>query len=93
MMFLLYDTGLRVVVHTANLVQRDWHQKTQGCVLCTPHQICKTTFTFFCTILLDLRKCLLTIQCLGESDFSTSVLHVINNNNDVSNNVSSDAIV
>lgn len=30
MMFLLYDTGLRVVIHTANLIERDWHQKTQG---------------------------------------------------------------
>lgn len=30
MMFLLYDAGLRVVIHTANLIERDWHQKTQG---------------------------------------------------------------
>ncbi|XP_056022716.1 tyrosyl-DNA phosphodiesterase 1-like isoform X3 [Ostrea edulis] len=30
MMFLLYDNGLRVVIHTANLIERDWHQKTQG---------------------------------------------------------------
>ena len=30
MMFLLYDSGLRVVVHTANLVERDWHKKSQG---------------------------------------------------------------
>ncbi|GAB1609870.1 tyrosyl-DNA phosphodiesterase 1-like [Argonauta hians] len=30
MMFLLYDTGLRVVIHTANLIPGDWFQKTQG---------------------------------------------------------------
>ncbi|KAL5008312.1 hypothetical protein ScPMuIL_013893 [Solemya velum] len=30
MMFLLYDNGMRVVIHTANLIQRDWFQKTQG---------------------------------------------------------------
>ena len=33
MMLLLYDVGMRVVVHTANLVSSDWHQKTQGSVL------------------------------------------------------------
>ncbi|XP_045679872.1 tyrosyl-DNA phosphodiesterase 1 [Phyllostomus hastatus] len=30
MMLLLYEEGLRVVVHTANLIRADWHQKTQG---------------------------------------------------------------
>jgi len=30
MMFLLYKDGLRVVIHTANLVESDWNQKTQG---------------------------------------------------------------
>ncbi|BFZ07683.1 hypothetical protein BsWGS_10722 [Bradybaena similaris] len=30
MMLLLYSAGLRVVIHTANLIQNDWHQKTQG---------------------------------------------------------------
>ncbi len=30
MMFLLYETGLRVVIHTANLIPQDWRQKTQG---------------------------------------------------------------
>eukprot|EP00118_Oscarella_pearsei_P011910 m.83681 g.83681 ORF g.83681 m.83681 type:complete len:474 (+) comp36365_c0_seq2:231-1652(+) len=30
MMLLLYDVGIRVVVHTANLIPRDWSQKTQG---------------------------------------------------------------
>lgn len=30
MMLLLYNDGLRVVVHTANLVDGDWAQKTQG---------------------------------------------------------------
>ncbi|CAG5127419.1 unnamed protein product [Candidula unifasciata] len=30
MMLLLYSNGLRVVVHTANLIENDWHQKTQG---------------------------------------------------------------
>jgi tyrosyl-DNA phosphodiesterase-1 len=30
MMFLRYDCGLRVVIHTANLIARDWDQKTQG---------------------------------------------------------------
>ena len=30
MMLLLYDRGLRVVVHTANLIARDWRHKTQG---------------------------------------------------------------
>ena len=33
MMLLLYTTGMRVVVHTANLIVDDWHQKTQGFVL------------------------------------------------------------
>ncbi|XP_064148925.1 tyrosyl-DNA phosphodiesterase 1 isoform X2 [Loxodonta africana] len=30
MMLLLYEEGLRVVIHTANLIHADWHQKTQG---------------------------------------------------------------
>ncbi|XP_004394521.1 PREDICTED: tyrosyl-DNA phosphodiesterase 1 [Odobenus rosmarus divergens] len=30
MMFLLYEEGLRVVIHTSNLIRADWHQKTQG---------------------------------------------------------------
>lgn len=30
MMFLLYSVGFRVVIHTANLVEQDWNQKTQG---------------------------------------------------------------
>ncbi|XP_036887116.1 tyrosyl-DNA phosphodiesterase 1 [Sturnira hondurensis] len=30
MMLLLYEEGLRVVIHTANLIREDWHQKTQG---------------------------------------------------------------
>ena len=30
MMLLLYDDGLRVVIHTANLVDGDWAKKTQG---------------------------------------------------------------
>ncbi|GFO34675.1 tyrosyl-DNA phosphodiesterase 1-like [Plakobranchus ocellatus] len=30
MMLLLYTTGLRVVIHTANLIPNDWCQKTQG---------------------------------------------------------------
>ena len=30
MMFLLYDKGMRVVIHTTNMVQQDWYQKTQG---------------------------------------------------------------
>ncbi|KAL4238825.1 tyrosyl-DNA phosphodiesterase 1 [Mactra antiquata] len=30
MMLLLYDNGLRIVIHTSNLIQQDWHQKTQG---------------------------------------------------------------
>uniref|UniRef100_UPI00358E0789 tyrosyl-DNA phosphodiesterase 1 isoform X2 n=1 Tax=Myxine glutinosa TaxID=7769 RepID=UPI00358E0789 len=30
MMLLLYEEGLRVVIHTANLISTDWHQKTQG---------------------------------------------------------------
>lgn len=30
MMLLLYTEGLRVVIHTANLIDRDWFQKTQG---------------------------------------------------------------
>ena len=33
MMLLQYDNGLRVVIHTANLVEGDWAQKTQGLVL------------------------------------------------------------
>ncbi|XP_053553544.1 tyrosyl-DNA phosphodiesterase 1 [Bombina bombina] len=30
MMLLLYTEGLRVVIHTSNLIHDDWHQKTQG---------------------------------------------------------------
>lgn len=30
MMFLKYDAGIRIIIHTANLVEKDWHQKTQG---------------------------------------------------------------
>ncbi|XP_002736713.2 tyrosyl-DNA phosphodiesterase 1-like [Saccoglossus kowalevskii] len=30
MMFLLYDNGMRVVIHTANIIHNDWYQKTQG---------------------------------------------------------------
>ncbi|XP_073434290.1 tyrosyl-DNA phosphodiesterase 1 isoform X2 [Dendrobates tinctorius] len=30
MMLLLYEEGLRVVIHTSNLICDDWHQKTQG---------------------------------------------------------------
>ncbi|XP_030071130.1 tyrosyl-DNA phosphodiesterase 1 [Microcaecilia unicolor] len=30
MMILLYKEGLRVVIHTSNLIREDWHQKTQG---------------------------------------------------------------
>jgi hypothetical protein len=33
-MLLLYSEGLRVVIHTANLIEGDWDQKTQGCVFC-----------------------------------------------------------
>lgn len=30
MMLLLYKTGMRVVIHTGNLMEDDWQQKTQG---------------------------------------------------------------
>nr|XP_006122402.1 tyrosyl-DNA phosphodiesterase 1 isoform X1 [Pelodiscus sinensis]XP_006122403.1 tyrosyl-DNA phosphodiesterase 1 isoform X1 [Pelodiscus sinensis]XP_014428746.1 tyrosyl-DNA phosphodiesterase 1 isoform X1 [Pelodiscus sinensis] len=30
MMLLLYEEGLRVVIHTSNLIDDDWDQKTQG---------------------------------------------------------------
>ncbi|NP_001039242.1 tyrosyl-DNA phosphodiesterase 1 [Xenopus tropicalis] len=30
MMLLLYTEGLRVVIHTSNLIHEDWYQKTQG---------------------------------------------------------------
>ncbi|KAL5463369.1 hypothetical protein EMCRGX_G032262 [Ephydatia muelleri] len=30
MMLLLLDCGMRVVIHTANLIEKDWDQKTQG---------------------------------------------------------------
>lgn len=30
MMFLRYTDGFRVVIHTANLIERDWYAKTQG---------------------------------------------------------------
>ncbi|XP_036284994.1 tyrosyl-DNA phosphodiesterase 1 isoform X2 [Pipistrellus kuhlii] len=30
MMLLQYEEGLRVVIHTSNLIREDWHQKTQG---------------------------------------------------------------
>ncbi|KAM4662871.1 tyrosyl-DNA phosphodiesterase 1 isoform 2-T2 [Discoglossus pictus] len=30
MMLLLYKEGLRVVIHTSNLIRDDWHQKSQG---------------------------------------------------------------
>jgi tyrosyl-DNA phosphodiesterase 1 len=33
MMYLLYNTGLRIVIHTSNLIEQDWDKKTQGFVL------------------------------------------------------------
>lgn len=30
MMLLLYEDGMRVIIHTANLIAKDWDQKTQG---------------------------------------------------------------
>ena len=30
MMLLSYDVGMRVVIHTSNLLAGDWHNKTQG---------------------------------------------------------------
>lgn len=30
MMMMLYENGLRIVIHTSNLVEGDWYQKTQG---------------------------------------------------------------
>lgn len=30
MMFLLYKTGLKIIIHTSNLIEADWSQKTQG---------------------------------------------------------------
>uniref|UniRef100_A0ACB8G6C3 Tyrosyl-DNA phosphodiesterase 1 n=1 Tax=Sphaerodactylus townsendi TaxID=933632 RepID=A0ACB8G6C3_9SAUR len=30
MMLLCYEEGLRVVIHTSNLIEDDWYQKTQG---------------------------------------------------------------
>ncbi|XP_025029638.1 tyrosyl-DNA phosphodiesterase 1 isoform X2 [Python bivittatus] len=30
MMLLNYEEGLRVVIHTSNLIEEDWYQKTQG---------------------------------------------------------------
>ena len=30
MMLLAYTEGMRVVIHTANLIPKDWDQKTQG---------------------------------------------------------------
>ena len=29
-MLLLYTDSMRVVIHTANMIDRDWLQKTQG---------------------------------------------------------------
>jgi tyrosyl-DNA phosphodiesterase 1 len=29
-MFLVYPTGVRIIVHTANLIHVDWNNKTQG---------------------------------------------------------------
>lgn len=29
-MFLLYKEGFRIVIHTSNIVESDWAQKTQG---------------------------------------------------------------
>ena len=29
-MLLHYTNGIRVVIHTANLIEEDWSQKTQG---------------------------------------------------------------
>lgn len=30
MMLLLFNNGMRVIIHTANLIEKDWDQKTQG---------------------------------------------------------------
>jgi len=41
MMLLLYNDGLRIVIHTANLVDGDWAQKTQGYVcICVLVHLC-----------------------------------------------------
>lgn len=32
MMILHYENGLRVIIHTSNLVEKDWSQKTQGLI-------------------------------------------------------------
>lgn len=33
MMFLLYKTGMRIVIHTANMIEQDWDKKTQGYII------------------------------------------------------------
>ncbi|CAH1792376.1 unnamed protein product [Owenia fusiformis] len=42
MMLLFYDIGMRVVIHTANLIEKDWHQKTQGVWISPMFPKCKT---------------------------------------------------
>lgn len=32
-MILMYKDGLRIVIHTSNLILQDWDQKTQGLVV------------------------------------------------------------
>ena len=44
MMLLEYREGMRVIIHTANLIHKDWDQKTQGENV---HYSCHFLTTFF----------------------------------------------
>ena len=64
MMLLRYDKGLRVVIHTANLIENDWTHKTQGIWLsplfpplsCTHNSSADVSQTRFKTDLIDYLK-------------------------------------
>ena len=58
MMLLQYDAGLRVVIHTANLVQGDWHQKSQG------YDVSSSLESFyFINLIYSLYKCMMMTVC------------------------------
>ena len=79
MMFLAYRNGMRVVVHTANLIQKDWDQKTQGlelffyvCVFSNYMYMYILTYTctymymYICTLYVHINDCLIEPHCANK---------------------------
>ncbi|CAF0751248.1 unnamed protein product [Rotaria sordida] len=86
MMFLLYETGLRIVIHTANLISQDWRQKTQGIwisPICPKTNDTRESKTNFKKDLLDYieqyraRQLQFWQKTINEHDFSSINVHII----------------